>query len=301
MSNKELILQRLSDLIKRYYSPITSVKGVIGNEPLNAIIKPYGDIHGLTVAELVQYAIALLSPKLPIYSTYITNEFIKKSLFGVPSIYIKAETEITEDKRWFVYINGLMTNRRICENNVRCIEEELNRIGCVNAVANETDSVYTDLLKSIPFYSGTGLTDATVLIAGLLLEKLLSPEVEHCVVIAHSHGCQVMGVVLDIIRMVGILDETKRMFMSKLEVYNISTPTIDYYYVIDELPYIEHIANEYDLVANLSGIGMNETQTVTHDGNIIVLKGKFGHFFNTYYMSGFKENFPESRLNEHVK
>jgi hypothetical protein len=301
MNNTELILQRVGGLIGRYYVPTMFIKGVVGTHPFNIALQPYGDIYGLSFLELAQYIIALLSPKIPIYSTYITNQFIKKSLFGVPSKYVKAETEITDDRKWFVFINGLMANGRICENNVQCIEKELNRSGCVNAIANETDSVYTDFLKSVPFYSGSGLTDATVLIAALLLEKMLDLEVDHCVVIVHSHGCQVMGLVLDTIRKLNIADETKRNFMRKLDVYNFATPTVDYNYVVDELPYIEHIANEYDFVANLSGIGLFATPESTHDGKIIVRKEAYGHFFNTYYMAGFKDNFPESQLINHMK
>jgi hypothetical protein len=302
MSDYVLTLQRLFDVLTRYRAPTEFVKGWIGSDPFNAISQPNGDMYGLSSIEFAEYIIALLSPKIPLYSTYITNRFIKKALFGVPSTYVKATKEITDDRKWFVYINGLMTNGRICDNNVRCIEEELGRHGCVNAVANETDSVYADFLKSVPFYSGSGLTDATVLVATVLLEKILDPEVDNCVVIAHSHGCQVMGLVLNTIWKLNIEYETKRDFMRKLEVYNFATPTLYYNYVVDELPYIEHIANEYDFVANTSGIGLYDTTRVsTHDGKIVIREGAYGHLFNIHYMAGFKDNFPESQLINHMK
>jgi len=300
MSDSEIKLSRIRGLIARYYSPVELARGLIGTSPTDVILQPYGDVYGLSVGELIQYMIRLLSPKIPIYSTYIPDGIFKNVLFGTSSEYIRADTEITSDKRWFVYINGLATNKRICESNVMCIERELNRVGCVNAIANETDSIYTDVLKGIPFYSGSGLTDATVLITSLIFEKLLDPEVDRCVVIAHSHGCQVMGLLLAIVHNFNISDDLKRKYMGKLEVYNFATPTLEYNYVVDELPYIEHIANEYDVVANLSGIGLDDSPKTTHDGTKLIRKGVYGHFFNTYYMEDFKNRFPESKLNDHI-
>ena len=72
-------------------------------------------------------------------------------------------------------------------------------------------------------------------------------------------------------------------------------------YIKDELPYMEHFANDNDLVAALGcNCAEDVKECVNIDGSIFIVKNKSGHMFNAHYINDFENDYPESKLNKYI-
>ena len=86
----------------------------------------------------------LFIPSLPFKSPSWMPSFIERLLFKNNSKYITDDTE-TEDEICVIFINGIMSEEKIVNENKQLLKKILNRP--VNIIHNVTDSLIVELLE----------------------------------------------------------------------------------------------------------------------------------------------------------
>ena len=233
--------------------------------------------------------------KLPIHSPSWVPKIIKKIYFGENSTYLPAETEI-QDKTCIIYVNGIMSNRNVVELNRKYLSNLLDNKP-VNVMHNVTDSLISDLIECLIGKLTNDLTEAAAVLLHTLCKKMLDPEISKIILIGHSQGTIIISNVLKNLYRLGL---DKELYLKKLEIYCFANCATKMNYIINELPYMEHFANNNDYVAALGcNCGNDIKDIISIDGKKFIKK-KSGHMLNTHYIDNFKNDFPKSRLNTYI-
>ncbi len=102
------------------------------------------------------------------------------------------------------------------------------------------------------------------------------------IIIAHSNACFLIDKILSILGE-SFIDKNN---LNKIEIYCFGNPVDKFKSIYTDIPYIEHIYNQYDTVSSF-GLGSsnnNLDQLIDIDGKIISFKGRYGHFINEHYL-----------------
>jgi hypothetical protein len=248
-----------------------------------------------TVSSFLELLSDILIPKLPISSPSWIPKIIQRIFFGGNSKYI-ADKEEVKDKICFIYINGILSNRNVIEQNKKAIKVLFNRP--VNLIHNVTDSFIMDIIECIIGKETDDMTEPSTVALAALSRKLLDPEIKKVVVICHSQGTIIIGKVLNNLKILG-LDRNE--FIKKLEIYAFANCSSNMVYVKEKYPYIESFANDNDIVARLGCNCNNKVKKyIKIDGPVFIKENKSGHMFNSHYINNFQNDFPNSKLNQYI-
>ena len=235
--------------------------------------------------------------KLPFYCPSWIPNSIKIIFFGSNSKYIVNKNELDEDNNCFIFINGVLGSENLVEHNKYELEKLLSKP--INILFNASDTLISDLLEALIGKETQELTEASTIALYTICSKLLDTNINKVIIIAYSQGTIIIAKVLNSLHKLGV---DKEIYLKKLEIYCFSNCSSHMCYIKDELPYMEHFANNNDFVAKLGCNCPNEIKDLIKiDGPIFINKSGHGHIFNLHYLKNFSNNYPLSRLNNYIK
>jgi hypothetical protein len=251
-----------------------------------------------TFKSILELLSDLFLPTLPIHAPSWIPNFIKKIIFGGNSKYIPdTEYENTDASESFIYVNGIMSNEDVIKTNQIELRKMFDRP--IDLIHNNTDSLVMDLLECLVGKETDDLTEPAMITLYTMSRKLLNPKITKLVIICHSQGTIIVAQALNYLEKLG-LDKEK--YLEKLEIYAFANCATNMAYIKDNLPYMEHFANDNDLVAALGcNCADDVSEYINISGEIHVVKDKSGHMFNAHYIDNFENDYPESRLNKYIK
>ncbi|KAL9100758.1 MAG: hypothetical protein Q9163_003907 [Psora crenata] len=213
----------------------------------------------------------------------------------------RATAEQHRDERW-LFVNGCATGHGGLQANVDRISHTFGR--AVIGVQNKTYGLVADvlecLIQRVFAYKTTDVRVAYEQVKAVLCD----PTVSKVVLIGHSQGGIIISLVVD-----QLFDQLPSSTMSKLEIYtfgsaasHFSNPPISPKPARSAMkqerviPYIEHYANEYDMVPRWGVLySTREILSNRYAGSVFVRMGASGHLFNQHYMDAiFPSQQPES-------
>tara|TARA_B100000941_G_C28485366_1_gene544639 strand:- start:91 stop:966 length:876 start_codon:yes stop_codon:yes gene_type:complete len=234
--------------------------------------------------------------KLPLYCPEWVPYPIRILFFGDNSKYY-ADDDETKDGICMIFLNGILYNDTTIKQTQALLRKMFNRP--INILKNASDSIVSDVIETLIGKSTQELDEASTIALYTICNKLLDEKIDKLIVICHSQGSVIMSNVLKHLYKLGL---NKKEYMEKLEIYSFATCATKMNYVVDELPYMEHFANDNDFVANL---GCNCADDIKHlisiDGKMQIKRNKSGHMFNTHYIDNFVNDFSDSKLLAYVK
>tara|TARA_Y100000816_G_scaffold291175_1_gene281734 strand:- start:986 stop:1861 length:876 start_codon:yes stop_codon:yes gene_type:complete len=234
--------------------------------------------------------------KIPLYCPKWVPYSIRIIFFGDNSRYY-ADNEESQNGECMIFLNGILYNDITIKQTQSILKNMFNRP--INILKNASDSIISDIIESLVGKFTQELDEASTIALYTICNKLLDEKIDKLIIICHSQGSIIMSNVLKNLYKLGL---NKQEYMKKLEIYSFATCATKMNYVVDELPYMEHFANDNDFVANL---GCNCADDIKHlitiDGKINIKRDKSGHMFNTHYINNFSNDFPESKLLTYVK
>lgn len=250
------------------------------------------NLNNWNIYTLIEFISNIFFIKLPIHSPSWIPKTMKHILFGSNSNYIKNLDEIDENGNCFIYINGIMSNKNVVLLNKLELENLLLRP--VNVIHNVTDSIIMDLIESYIGKETNDLTEASNFALQVICSKLLDKNIKKLIIICHSQGTIITSKLLSKFEILG-LDQIE--YLSKLELYCFANCTSNMKYIKDDLPYMEHFANEEDYVAKLGCNAPKETKDLINiDGKTFINNNGFGHMLNSHYLINFAQNYKDSKL-----
>ena len=234
--------------------------------------------------------------KIPLYCPKWVRYSIRIIFFGDNSRYY-ADNEESQNGECMIFLNGILYNDITIKQTQSILKNMFNRP--INILKNASDSIISDIIETLVGKFTQELDEASTIALYTICNKLLDEKIDKLIIICHSQGSIIMSNVLKNLYKLGL---NKQEYMKKLEIYSFATCATKMNYVVDELPYMEHFANDNDFVANL---GCNCADDIKHlitiDGKINIKRDKSGHMFNTHYINNFSNDFPESKLLTYVK
>ena len=234
--------------------------------------------------------------KIPLYCPKWVPYSIRIIFFGDNSRYY-ADNEESQNGECMIFLNGILYNDITIKQTQSILKNMFNRP--INILKNASDSIISDIIETLVGKFTQELDEASTIALYTICNKLLDEKIDKLIIICHSQGSIIMSNVLKNLYKLGL---NKQEYMKKLEIYSFATCATKMNYVVDELPYMEHFANDNDFVANL---GCNCADDIKHlitiDGKINIKRDKSGHMFNTHYINNFSNDFPESKLLTYVK
>lgn len=218
---------------------------------------------------------------------------------------------------WF-YINGILTDDALSQLNAAYLSYLFHRP--LTLIENSTGGVVEDLVECTldKAFGRTG--EAATKAFPAIYDALKDPGKEKVVVVAHSQGTIIAGVVLRFIallmkpttvgRAARALAPPEQVYpdempldpsdfeplteeeVAKLELYCFANCATKMRYLGADfqgapLPWIESYGNEFDIVARLGVLAPNPAQRgVSIDGPRYEHKGAWGHLLNAHYLPG---------------
>ena len=242
--------------------------------------------------------------KLPFHRPSYLPDVLGNLLFGDNSRYISCdEDNDSSSTSCCVYINGMMmTDLETIKNHKEELQHKFPLLPSIHYFYNASDSFFTDLYECILNKQTTRHSEASYKFFTLVVRKLVDPRMKKVVLIAHSQGTIVVSTVLAKLKELGL---DKECYMNKLEVYLFSNCASKTKYVLPDkkLPYIENISNQHDFVSRF-GMLSSQQELVDIDGEMIIMKDKYGHLFGRNYLDQSLKDIPEfkdkSRLMQYV-
>ncbi|KAI4176425.1 MAG: hypothetical protein LQ343_001165 [Gyalolechia ehrenbergii] len=190
-------------------------------------------------------------------------------------------------ERW-IFINGICTGRSGLQQNINHISLLFGRkvLGIHNQSYGMIGDIVECLLQRCFLYS---TMDVRVAIE-VVKKHLVDPEVRKVVLLAHSQGGIIASMVVD-----HLLTELSGECMGKLEIYTFGSaashfhdPPINTTTSVESSPciqYIEHYANEYDMVPRWGVLyAVKRLLTNRYAGKVYVRMGATGHMFVDHYL-----------------
>jgi len=249
-----------------------------------------------TFGKLIRLFSDLFLIKLPITPPSWFPKFLKPIIFGQNSRYVANSQEIDQDGNCFIYINGILANEKLVMQNRMKLEKLLGRP--INVIHNESHSLLMDLLEALIGKETEDLTEASTITLYTICRKLLDENIKKVIIISYSQGTIIAAKLISSLDKLGL---NKKIYLEKLEIYCFATCASKMCYIIEELPYMEHFANENDFVAKL---GCNRPielkDDICIDGKIFIRVNKSGHMFNSHYINDFSNDFSLSKLNKFI-
>lgn len=274
------------------------LSNIIGNEKQN--VKSSTTVIDIVTEVFNKFIII----KLPFHRPSYIPDVLGNLLFGDNSRYISCdEDNDSSSTSCCVYINGMMmTDLETIKNHKEELQHKFPLLPSIHYFYNASDSFFTDLYECILNKQTTRHSEASYKFFTLVVRKLVDPRMKKVVLIAHSQGTIVVSTVLAKLKELGL---DKECYMNKLEVYLFSNCASKTKYVLPDkkLPYIENISNQHDFVSRF-GMLSSQQQLIDIDGEMIIMKDKYGHLFGRNYLDQSLEDIPEfkdnSRLMQYV-
>ncbi|KAI4248989.1 MAG: hypothetical protein LQ352_005773 [Teloschistes flavicans] len=193
-------------------------------------------------------------------------------------------------ERW-IFINGICTGSSGLQENVDRLSLLFGRsvLGIHNQSAGMIGDVLECLLQRCLSYKTMDVRVAYEIVKGCLMD----PEAKKVVLIGHSQGGIIVSMVLD-----ELFPELPNESMSKLEIYTFGSAA-SYFHDPPNAPptdatdspprdcikYIEHYANEYDMVPRWGVLyATRALLTNRYAGAVFVHMGATGHMFVQHYL-----------------
>ena len=260
-----------------------------------------------TVADIMTEVLnKIILIKLPFHRPSFLPGVLGDLLFGDNSRYITCDKDNDNESSstsCCIYINGMMmTDLETIKNHKKKIQHKFPLLPSIHYFYNASDSFFTDLYECILNKQTTRHSEASDKFFLVLVSKLVDPQMKKVVLIAHSQGTIVVSTVLTKLKELGL---DKECYMNKLELYLFSNCSTTTKYIIPDkkLPYIENISNEHDFVSRF-GMTTSQQKLVDIDGEMIIMKDKYGHLFGKNYLDQNLKDIPEfkdkSRLMQYV-
>jgi hypothetical protein len=217
------------------------------------------------------------------------------------------------DEEWF-FINGILTDSGMAAWNADHLARLFHRPFTV--IQNATDGPIADLLECAD-EKAFGMNGEPADVAFPKVHRALKDGTkDRIVIIAHSQGTLIAGVILRLLRLLynpdggglsdarqadelatlrragvtldpGDFEAITTAELERLEIYCFANCSSDMRYVDDdrELPWIESLGNEHDLVARLGMLAPNlAAEQIAIDGPLWVRRGAWGHLLNLHYL-----------------
>jgi hypothetical protein len=217
------------------------------------------------------------------------------------------------DEQWF-FINGILTDPGMAAWNADYLARLFHRP--FTLIQNATDGPIADLLECAD-EKAFGMNGEPADIAFPEVHRALKDETKkRVVIIAHSQGTLIAGVLLRLLRLIydpqgGGLSKARRAEelaalrrtgvtldpddfedvttaeLERLEIYCFANCSSEMRYVDGdrELPWLESLGNEHDLVARLGMLAPNRAaEEIAIDGRLWVRRGAWGHLLNVHYL-----------------
>ena len=223
------------------------------------------------------------------------------------------------NEHWF-FINGILHDDRLSQLNAAYLAYLFHRP--LTLIENSTGGVLEDLTECAldKAFGRTG--EAATKAFPAIYDALKDPAKEKVVVIAHSQGTIIAGVVLRFMALLMSADASTRRArvlappeqvypdamplnpsdfeplsedeIAKLELYCFANCATKMRYLTRDssnpIPWIESYGNEFDIVARLGVLAPNPTERGVHiDGPRYEHKGMWGHLFNTHYLPAIEQ------------
>ncbi|KAL9576417.1 MAG: hypothetical protein Q9212_007114 [Teloschistes hypoglaucus] len=195
-----------------------------------------------------------------------------------------------QDERW-VFINGICTCSSGLQENVDLLSLLFGRsvLGIHNQSYGMVGDVFECLLQRCLSYKTMDVRVACEIVKGCLMD----PEAKKVVLIGHSQGGIIVSMVLD-----QLFPELPNESMSKLEIYTFGSAASHFHNPpvlprtdatdsspVDCIKYIEHYANEYDMVPRWGVLyATRALLTNRYAGAVFVHMGATGHMFIQHYL-----------------
>ena len=250
-----------------------------------------------SLSNIISMLASIFIPTLPIHCPGWVPSIIKNSIFGGNSYFIKDEEyDIDSQSECILFVNGILTNELIVKQNIQLLKTMFKKP--VHCVFNKTDSLIMDLVECMIGKQTNDLTESSFVTLSVISKLLLKPNIRKIIVICHSQGTIIMSQVLSNLINFGL---NKEYLLKKLEIYAFANCSTKMKYIVNNYPYMEHLANENDIVAKM-GCNCNEdiANLIDIDGKKIINPTGTGHLFNSHYLHNFTVNFNESRLLNYI-
>ena len=294
------------NLIKIVYSSIRNTKNIyrsiFGYNIINNVkINKNSELNkdNWSLISIIYLLTDLLIPSLPIHCPDWMPNFIKRVFFRGNSKYIEDNNRLEDNKNngeCILYVNGILTNEILLNQNKKLLNQLFKKP--INCIHNNTDSVIMDLIECTIGKCTNDLTESSYLTLRILSCKLLDKNINKIIIISHSQGTIIIGQVIRNLCNFG-LDKVE--YLKKIEIYCFANCCSKMEYVRDNLPYMEHFANEHDVIAKM---GCNHDKDISElikiDGITFIKENKYGHMFNSHYIDNFTTDYPDSRLNNYI-
>ena len=275
-------------------------KSLMGNDVIsNVTNNSRSELHknNWTISKGFYLLTDMIIPTLPIHCPSWMPNIVKKTIFGGNSVYIEDKNYCNKNSEYFLFINGILTNETILEQTLNLLRNKFNRP--INCVFNKTDSLIMDLFEATIGKTTNDLTEVSHLVLSTVSKILLDENIDKLVIICHSQGTIIMSQVLQNLEKFGL---DKEDLLKKMEIYAFANCSTQMKYVVKDYPYMEHFANENDIIAKM---GCNYSPDIKDyidiDGKIYIKENGYGHLFNSHYLENFTNDYPLSNLNKYLK
>ena len=288
-------------LCRLLYYAITDTQGSL----LSNIIGKEKDNEENTLCSVTDIFKKFILIKLPFHRPSYLPDVIGDTFFGDNSRYIICDDDNNETKSssCCLYINGIMmTELETIEKHKKQLKHKFPLLPSIHYFYNATDSFFTDIYECILNKQTIRHSEASYKFFALVVRKIVDPRMKKVVLIAHSQGTILVSTMLAKLKELGL---DKECYINKLEIYLFSNCSTTTKYVLPDkkLPYIENITNQHDFVSRF-GMTSSQQELIDIDGEMIIMKDKYGHLFGRNYINQSLETFPEfkdnSRLMQYV-
>lgn len=275
-------------------------RSILGFKIVNNIIKNKSsniNYSHLNFFDVLLFIYNFFLLKLPFYCPTWMPKSLKIIFFGEDSRYIINNKELDDENNCFIFINGVLGSEKQVLNSKLNLENLLKRP--INVLFNSSDTLFGDLVECLIGKETDELTEASSKSLEIICNKLLDKNINKLIIIAYSQGTIIISKVLNSLSKFGF---DKEEYLNKLEIYCFSNCSSKMKYIKNELPYMEHFANDNDFVAKLGcNCPIEISDLISIDGKVFINKYGNGHLLNLHYLEDFSKNYPESKLNEFIK
>ena len=275
-------------------------RSILGYDIKNNLIKNKSsklNIEYWNIEEIILILYNFFLIKLPFHCPSWMPNIIKTIFFGTNSKYIKNDKELDKNNNCFIFINGVLGTEKLVNYSKLKLELLLDKP--INVLFNASDTLIIDLIEALIGKNTEQLTEASTIALYTICSKLLDENINKLIIIAYSQGTIIIAKVLNSLHKLGL---NKEKYLSKLEIYCFSNCASNMKYLNNNLPYMEHFANENDFVAKLGCNCPKKIQNlISIDGKIFINKNGTGHMLNSHYLNNFSYNYPLSKLNNYIK
>ncbi|KAL9640120.1 MAG: hypothetical protein Q9204_000837 [Flavoplaca sp. TL-2023a] len=212
-------------------------------------------------------------------------------LYSVDPTSASPTTNQHPNERW-VFINGIGTGSSGLQTNIDCLSCLFGRQ--VLGIHNRSWGIFGDILECLLQRCLSYKTLDVRVACEIIKEYLVDTEVEKLVLVAHSQGGIIASLVVDTMLM-----ELPDDIVGKLEIYTFGSAASHFHNPPTSssgassssstrstvIPYIEHYANEYDMVPRWGVLyAISKLLHNRYAGNVFIRDKATGHLFVDHYL-----------------